>query len=113
VYGVQIGHNTYQWFRQPKHYGSRLAVQVKLDELKVKYRITGNDMSHVAQAAKATGCMVFIKPGAYGSEGHAVLVTDTTDKTVRILDPNTVQEEVVNKDWFLYYWDGLALTVTK
>lgn len=110
VYFVQNGPYLHR-IVEPKNLISRISGPSKLESLGVKYKMTLLDRKHLAEAAKTTGGVVFMKPGAYGRGAHAVIITKYGEETITLLDPNTTKEDVVNRKWFDKFWDGTTLTV--
>lgn len=99
--------------KEPKHAASIKSVKDKLDTLGVKYKITSFDLDHIQEAVAKNGCVIFAKAGAFGKDGHAVILTEYTKEIVKFIDPNDCCVYVATRAWFEVVWDGTAITLVE
>jgi hypothetical protein len=95
----------------PKNVGYLPEIRRKLDLLRVKYKITEWDREHLKEAVQKHGCVVYMKTNPVMPGPHAVVLTDYTDKIFRYIDPNGCHCWEGSREWFDYYWDGVAISL--
>lgn len=96
---------------EPKYSGSGEACEDKLNKLGVKYKSGYFDRELVKEAVKSKGGMVHMKAGAFGSEGHAIIIVDYTDTDVIFWNPNDCYRYRATREWFDYWWNGYILVL--
>ena len=98
----------------PKHAGCDTAIQEKLNDLKVKFKINpaGSSDRNLLKYANTIGCMVGIKPGGRNPGYHAIVLTHYDDEIVKFYDCNDVNANYeAKREWFDFYWTGLAVVI--
>lgn len=94
-----------------KNVGYVPAIRAKLDLLKVKYKITEWNRDHLKDAVAKKGCVVYMKANPLMPGPHAVILTEYNDKIFRYIDPNGCNYWEGSREWFDFYWDGVAISL--
>ncbi len=101
---------------QQRYIGTDAVIKEKLDQLKIKFKMTltrSKDRS-LLRFANDQGVVVGVKTGARGPAAHIIVLTYYDDKTVKFYDcnyPNDIW--VASREWFDYWWTGLSILIEK
>lgn len=107
-----------QWIVHPKNLGYNYALRGKLTRLKVKFWMQDSGLYNrkLLKYADSHGCLVAVRAGAIPGykQAHGIIITKYKDGAVTFYDCNTPKKTwVATKEWFDYYWTGLAIVVEK
>lgn len=99
---------------QQKHIGTDAVIKEKLDQLKVKYKITStrSEDRSLLSYANDQGVIVGVKTGARGPAAHIIVLTYYDDKIIKFYDCNYPNEIWLgSREWFDHWWTGLSILI--
>lgn len=96
----------------PKNAATAETATKKLKDMGVSCQISLWNVSHLKDASKKFGAVVFMwKNPTMGAQDHAVVLTHYDDKVVRWIDPNGCYRWEGTREWFDKYWAGVAISL--
>jgi hypothetical protein len=113
---VAVDYGTYI-SSESRNGGGDRAVYNKLKALGVKFEMqwTGNKNTDLIEYAikNNLACEIVVNAGGFGTKGyHSIILTEFTDKGIKLVDPNDPGAVyTASRAWFDYWWTGRVVVI--